>query len=369
MDQLKSILHVVISLEIGGLERFVIDLINATTHNFKHIIVCLDKKGELAKYCNAVEILSLDLKPGLQFQAVLLIIGIIRSRKTDLVHTHNEKAQFYGALAGATARVPVVHTKHGKNCLNLRSRIRNNLVARLCERIVAVSHDAALQCIIDEKIPDRKVLTVLNGVDTEIFSPLLIPDASKPAIKNYHQVPVVGIVARLAIVKDHATLLAASRIIRDAGFDFRLLIVGDGPLRCELEAIAEALGVKDIVIFTGSRQDIPDLMREMDIFVLTSISEGISLTLIEAMAFELPIVATAVGGNPEVIIEGETGFLVRPQDPAALAEKIIILMQNEPLRRQLGMSGRKRAIEHFSLARAAEQYSVLYHSLLHKDDK
>lgn len=365
MNQLPfTILHVVISLETGGLERFVLDLINATASDVRHIVVCLERKGELAASCAAAEVISLDLRPGLQFGAVSRIAEIVKSNHISLIHTHNEKAQFYGTLAGLKTRVPVVHTKHGKNNLDFRSRIRNYLASLLCARVVAVSRDATLQCVRDERIPATKVLTILNGVDTVTFSPGSDSRFYKAALGIDPEVPVIGIVARLAPVKDHATLLAACQILRESGVNFRLLVVGDGPLKHELEARAESLGISDCVIFTGSRRNIPEFMRAMDVFVLSSVSEGISLTLIEAMSCELPVVATAVGGNPEVVLDGETGFLVPAQNPASMAEKIGLLLENPVLRSQFGLKGRQRAEGEFSLSRAAAQYVDLYRTVL-----
>lgn len=146
--------------------------------------------------------------------------------------------------------------------------------------------------------------------------------------------------------------------------DFRLLVVGDGPLRVELVALADSLGLSSKIIFAGARHDIPNLMNAMDIFVLSSLSEGISLTLIEAMACELPVVATNVGGNPEVVVEGETGFLAPPQEPSLIAGRIQELMNNAALRQSFGKCGRLRAVEHFSIKRVGKQYEELYRSVL-----
>jgi glycosyltransferase involved in cell wall biosynthesis len=360
MNQRKIVLHIVISLETGGLERFVIELVNATNAHFVHKIVCL----ELAATCGIVDVICLDMNNGPRFRAVLEICKIIRINKIDLIHTHNEKAQYCGALSGAICRTPVVHTKHGKNVTAIRSLIRNYLLSYLCAKIVAVSEDAALQCINKEKIRPSKVMTILNGVDTDLYSIGRETSSLKASLGISNDIPVIGIIARLAPVKGHATLIATCRILKESGIDFRLLIVGDGPLKTELMTLANSLQLSADVIFAGARFDIPDLLNIMDIFVLSSISEGISLTLIEAMASGLPIIATDVGGNPEVVVSGETGFLVPPKEPVLMAERIQQLLNNEPLRKDLGRKGRLRACEYFSIKRVGQQYEELYCSVL-----
>lgn len=360
------ILHIVISLATGGLEKFVLDLVRANQAQYEHVIVCLEQLGELAD-TSVADSISLNMPPGLRLSVAFELAKIAHEKKAVVIHTHNEKAQFYGALAGLLTRVPVVHTKHGKNSTDWRSVVRNNMAARFCKKVVAVSNDAAVQCVEDEKIPAGKVMTILNGVDLTRFSRVIEHAEARCQLGIDPSVPVIGIVARLALIKDHANLLAACHLIKAANHSFNLLIVGDGPLRSELEQLTASLGLEGCVIFTGSRSDIPELMQAMDVFVLSSRSEGVSLTLIEAMACEIPIVATAVGGNPEVVKEGETGFLVPAQNPVAFAEKIIHLLADPVLRQQFGIAGRQRAETEFSLSRAADQYVKLYHSILHEN--
>jgi sugar transferase (PEP-CTERM/EpsH1 system associated) len=357
-----TILHLVISLETGGLERFVIDLIAANMNMCNQFIVCLEQAGELANNCKS-EVIWLNMPQGIHLGVVWKIAEISRNHCVDIIHTHNEKAQLYGGIAGLLTRVPVVHTKHGKNDTNWRSMLRNNISARLCRKVVAVSRDAAQECIRDEKIPSSKVLTFLNGVDVERFSPGNNREESKRRLGLDEDTLVIGIVARLALVKDHATLFEACRILFESGEEFRLLVVGDGSLRSQLERLTHSLGISKQVIFAGMRDDIPNVMRGMDIFVLSSLSEGISLTLLEAMACCLPVVATAVGGNPEVVIGGETGLLVPPQQPDLLAENLSILIADLQLRQQMGKAGRQRVVNHFSISETAEEYRQLYITL------
>lgn len=360
------VIHVVISLDTGGLERFVVDLIKASSCSYASILVVLERPGAMAPFCDDIEIISLDMNPGFHISAIFMLADIINKRKAILVHTHNEKAQLYGAIASKLVGVPVVHTKHGKNQIVFRTRLRNKIASLFCNVIVAVSADAAEQCIKDEKVCKSKVRTILNGINTELFKSV----SSCNIIRKEFNIPpgmtVIGTVARLAPVKDQATLLEACNILSQKGIDFKLLLIGDGPLRKQLEEQSAAIGFDNTVVFAGMRNDIPALMNVMDIFALSSISEGISLTLLEAMACGLPVVATAVGGNPEVVLDGETGYLVPPQNPDEMAKKLMMLIINKNLRRQMGEKGQERVIANFSLKESAQNYTELYCSVLNK---
>lgn len=360
---LPKVMHLVISLRTGGLERFVIDLVQAQAQDCEPIVVCLEQGGGLIDQCPA-ETIVLDLSPGLHLGAVLDIARIAREKKIQVIHTHNEKAQFYGGLAGLLARVPVVHTKHGKNSTDKRSLIRNNLNARLCKKIITVSKDAGEQCVCDEKIPESKVIIVLNGVDTARFSSRHERGNVKASLGIAPEELVIGHVARMAPVKDQGLLLSACGLLKEQGVHFRLLLVGDGPSRAELERLAHSLGIKGQVIFAGVRHDISNLMQAMDVFVLSSLSEGISLTIVEAMACELPVIATAVGGNPEVVLNGETGYLVQTGDARGLSLRIAELLLDPQLRARFGRNGRIRVESQFSLTRATDQYARVYKDVL-----
>jgi sugar transferase (PEP-CTERM/EpsH1 system associated) len=360
----KTILHIVISFDTGGLERFVLDLIRLSTKHFDHKVVCLERTGDLLTLGHRDDTVCLDMKPGLQFKPIAELCSIIKKERADIVHTHNEKALFYGAISGFICGVPVVHTKHGKNQVTMQARLRNHLLARLCKKVIAVSRDAAIQCIEKEYIPSNKVIVILNGVDIETFTKMGEGELCSKMPRINEGVIVLGIVARLAEVKDHATLFQACRILCEREIDFVLMVVGDGPLKDKLEIFTDSLGLSKKILFLGARRDIPDLMNVMDIFALSSISEGISLTLIEAMACRLPIVTTNVGGNPEVVLEGKTGFLVPPQNAEALADKLEILIKKPELRKRMGDAGRDRAVKNFSMQQAVHNYEMCYRNIL-----
>ena len=301
----------------------------------------------------------LNTLPGLHFSTIIKIKKIIYENSIDIIHTHNQGPQFYGSIAAKFAGKPVIHTKHGQNFSNSSRRdYLDRFSSFLTDIIVTVSDDSRQICNVRQKISQKKLVTVPNGVDTNSFyrfSKKILPQTNKPF--------VIGTVARLSPEKNHACLLVACAHLVDRHVDFRLNIVGDGPLRESLEDQCKELNLEKYVFFAGARNDIPAAMNELDLFVLPSLTEGISLTLLEAMSCELPVVATKVGGTPEVVVDGKTGFLVPSNDPVQLAEVIITCLNSPQSCLEMGRTGRDRVVATFSLVKVAEKYLSLYQEL------
>lgn len=356
-----NVLHIVLGMQVGGLEKFVLDLIDKYPPQIKPFIVCLEGKGELGLQRKQLDIYELSKRQGISLDVIRQLIVFTKSHNIDLIHTHNPSPHFYGSIAGYLTGRPVVHTKHGRNFPKDTKRVWiNKLASFLTDRVVAVSHDAATVCLDVEKIPSSKVSVILNGTDTNLFFP------ARDKIFDRRMPLRIGIVARLSAEKDHVTLLNACKLLANRTNNFHLDVIGGGVLRETLEQTVEALGICPFVTFYGVCHNVPELLRKLDIFVLSSTTEGISLTLLEAMASELPIVATNVGGNPEVVIEGETGYLVPPQNSEEIATKLLCLINDGDLRRQMGVRGRERVISHFSIEETAKKYADLYCSVLTK---
>lgn len=360
-----NVLHIVLGLEIGGLEKFVLDLVRDSQEEVVPQIVCLQKIGALGEKLSGVTITELGVCDGFKFGTVWAIAKLIKNSNADIIHTHNPAPHFYGALAGLLTGVPVVHTKHGRNYPGSRKRVfLNRLSTALTARLVPVSHEAANVSRSIEKIPEKKIHPIWNGVDVRIFS---IGDGRKKylaslGIHEGHQ--VVGIVARLSPEKNHACLLQAFAEIYPELPLARLLIIGDGVLRAQLEAEVRALRLEGGVVFTGARHDVPDLLRECDVFALSSTTEGLPLTVLEAMACGLPVVATDVGGNSEAVRDGETGFLVPSGDHHALAKHLKRLLLDPHLASRMGCAGRQRAEDCFDSRVTARKYAELYRSVI-----
>ncbi|WP_437484461.1 glycosyltransferase [Sorangium sp. So ce1014] len=373
--QPAKVAHVVLSLNVGGLERVVLRLLERTARDrFAPVVCALHEPGALAEELArlGVPLVVLARRPGLDPGLPVRLSAWLRREGIRLVHTHNPGPHLYGALAAGLARAArlpggggprVIHTKHGRNYPKQRRKVLvNRLAAALTDRVVAVSDDARAVALEVERVDPAKVVTILNGVDTDVFRP---GDAGAARARlgvpasGYH----VGCVARLSPEKDHATLLAAFARLREVRPDAHLSLIGDGPLRPALEQQAARLGLGGAVTFTGTRGDVAELLPAFDVFALASLTEGISLTLIEAAAAGVPIVATRVGGNPEILEEGETGLLVAPGAPETLAAALEAVAVRQD-RAAMGMRGRARVVERFGVDRMVRAYEDLYDEVL-----
>jgi sugar transferase (PEP-CTERM/EpsH1 system associated) len=353
------VVHLVTSLNVGGLERVVLDLCRFLDRDrFDPRVLCLREAGSLApRFAElGIPVESLDCPERAKGRTLLRLLRRLRALRPQVVHSHNLSSNFFGAVAGRLARVPLVlHTKHGRGWYphGLRHLAMSRFACWLDDYLIPVSEDSAACARQIERVPAAKLRVIRNGIDLSQF-PVAArrPDAAA-SWRVIH-------VARLNLIKDQPTLLRAARLIADVEPRFHLDIVGDGEARQELQALHLELGLADHVYFLGMRDDVAALLGTADLFVLSSTSEGISLTLLEAMAAGLPVVATDVGGNREVVVAGETGLLVLPSSPPALAEAMLTLLRDPARSWQMGAAGRRRAEEEFDLRRVVARYEELY---------
>lgn len=374
MEPVK-IVHVVLSLNVGGLERVVLELLaHVDRSRFSPVVCALDEPGVLAPRLArlGIPLRLLSREPGLDARLPLRLAQLLREEGARLIHTHNASPHLYGALAAQLARIRwgerrrprIIHTKHGRNDPgSLRKVLVNRIAASLTDRVVAVSEDSASVAVEVERVPRSKVVTIVNGVDTSVFTPSADPRPARERLgvplDGFH----IGCVARLSAVKDHATLVEAFARFRQERPDAHLTLAGDGPERRALEELCARLGVSSAVTFAGERSDIASLLRAFDVFALSSLSEGISLTLLEAAATGLPVVATDVGGNAEVVIQGASGLLVPPRDPERFAAALGEIARRAD-RTAMGARGRERVRQRFSVDRMARAYHDLYAEIL-----
>jgi sugar transferase (PEP-CTERM/EpsH1 system associated) len=350
------VVHVVTTLNVGGLERVVLDLVRRRRQDaFDARVVCLDASGLIADAVGSVGVPVDTIGTGGSVpRRVLRLARRLRQLKPDVLHTHNPQAHVHGALAARLAGVPaVVHTKHGRGILEGRTPV---VVTRLAtawtSRFVAVSQDAARVAMEAERVPAAKVVVIHNGIDVDRYA---APGTRPPATKGR------GItVGRLDPIKDQSTMLRAVRLVVNRMPGFQLDIVGDGPSRAGLVEECAALDLGDRVNFLGYQADVAPYLAAADLFVLSSESEGVPLALLEAMASGLPAVATDVGGLREVIVPGETGRLVPARSPDELARAILDIAADPGERDRMGGAARRRVVDHFNLRTVVARYEELY---------
>lgn len=363
-----NIVHVVESLAVGGLERVVLSLASWQRHRGDTCrIVCLFHEGALAEEARAqgIEVLALNKTPGLDLRALRALRQTLRGARPDVLHTHNAVAHYYAAAAAIGLGIScVINTRHGMGAVRDSRRLDRLYRTALLGTDVAVSVCRAGQDRFVEAgvIPVAKAVVVPNGVvmagidaRTVQFRARLLAELGRPATSL-----VLGTVGRLSPVKDHATLLRAVQQLRLSNRAVELVVVGDGETRTVLEAQARALKIDDCVHFLGMRQDVAQLLPAFDVFVLSSISEGYSLALVEAAAAALPIVATQVGGNADIVAEGRTGLLVPARDAEALAAAVARLADDAGMRQRMGDAGREWALRHGTIDAMGLAYLGLY---------
>jgi sugar transferase (PEP-CTERM/EpsH1 system associated) len=347
------IAHVTLGLDIGGQERLLVEL---ARHNdperFALTFVSLTGRGKLADALEAHggRVIALDEPPGLRPRMIWRLRQLMRRERFDVVHTHDDKPLIYAAPAARLARVPLrIHTHHHGllRQFTWRQRLLVRWAAQLVDPFVCVSHDSARYCAA-EGIAARRLRVIWNGIDLERFA-FHGPQPPGPAV----------VVARLTAEKDVQNLVHAVRQVAEVLPQFRLEIAGDGPCRENLVRLAAELRIGERVRFLGEVRDVPALLARARLFVLPSQSEGISLTILEAMASGLPVVATNVGGNPEVVEPG-TGMLVPPCDPAALAHAIVRVASNPEEALLMGRAARRRVETYFDVRQMVGQYAGLY---------
>jgi sugar transferase (PEP-CTERM/EpsH1 system associated) len=369
----RRLMHVVLNLRVGGLERVVVDLVRSLDRTrYRVEVCCLDEGGDLQREIESLGVPVTVLGMSQVGGGVVLdrLVGLMRAGGIEVVNTHNVLAHKFGALAARCAGVPVVvHTKHGRNFVGRpfehpKIQVYGHLLSWITDRIVAVSDDARDVCRRYELVPPWKLVTIPNGVDVRRFEvavdrPALLLELGIPADAR-----IVGNVARFVPEKDQATLVRALARVLAAMPQAFLLLVGDGPLMDAAARLAQDLGVADRVRLAGRRRDIPPILKLLDVFALSSITEGTSISLLEAMAAGVPVVATAVGGNPALVTHGVTGLLCPSRDPEALAARILEVLRDPARSGALAAAGKARVADAFSVERAAAAYAGLYEDLL-----
>ncbi len=362
-----TVCQVLFSLTMGGAEVLAARLARRLSGSHKTIFCCLDDIGPLGEELRdeGFSVYPLGRRSGLNLRSSNRLASLLRREKVDVIHAHQYGPFFYGATARLLAPRPgLVMTEHGRSFPDPPRRkhfLFNRAVLRRGDRIIAVGEDVRRALIDNEGFPAGRVEVVYNGTDTGSFAESA---RHRESVRREIGVGagdlVLMQVARLDPIKDHATAVRAVGRVAERRGDVRLVIVGDGAEAGPIDELTRSLGLGAHVLRLGTRTDVSRLIGAADVVLLTSRSEGIPLTLLEGMAAGLPVVATRVGGIPEVVVEGETGLLAPVGDVDALAARILRLAEDRDLRGRLGRAGRERARASFDEGRMIAAYDRIY---------
>ncbi|MBL1275786.1 MAG: glycosyltransferase [Ectothiorhodospiraceae bacterium] len=398
------VVHVIYRLAVGGMENGLVNLINRmASHRYRHVIVCMDDFTDFRERLQRddVEVYALHKKPGVDLSAFFRFWRLLRQLRPAIVHTRNLGALEYqipAFLAGVPYRV---QGEHGRDTSDLDGTNRKYLLFRqllnpLVSQYIALSQNLALWLENQAKVSPQRIRQIYNGVDAKTFFPLDVAldvgessddstcDVTHGSIygSTYRSIRakrlpqgfvpenaiIIGTVGRLQVEKDQLTLVRAFIMLLDKverGRErLRLVLVGEGPLREPIQQLLQEADAESLVWMPGSRNDAPALLQCLDIFVLPSLIEGVSNTILEAMATGLPVVATAVGGNPELVEDHKTGRLVPSQQPALMADALREYCQTAQQRQQHGQAGRQRVEQMFSMESMVDGYLAVYDALL-----
>lgn len=356
----------------GGAERVLLSL-SQHLRTWYEVEVGLLKPGWLAAQVQALGLACSVLRArGAGDLAVITALRkLVRTHQISLIHAHEFYMAGVGAIVSRLTGIPLVATVHGKTYYpdKRRRRLLYRLIAAQASKIVPVSQDLATFFCRTTGTPVSRVEVIYNGIDVDVLAGVLRDRELLASVGIPPTAPVVGAVGNLYPVKGHAHLLRAMPAVMTGQPAVHLVVLGRGALHDRLLADAQALGIRDRVHLLGHREDVPRWVASLDVFVLPSLSEGLPLSLLEAMATGRPSVVTAVGGVSEVIEDGVTGFIVPPASPGALAEKTLMLLRDSVLSARIGSAAQARVREHFSTERMTRNYRRMYRMLLHRDQR
>jgi sugar transferase (PEP-CTERM/EpsH1 system associated) len=356
--------HVVLSLAPGGLENGVVNVINGLDPaRFSSSVYCLRERGAFADRLgsNLSNLENLGFSGGFSLPKLLKLARLFKRDHIDVIHTRNAESLLYGYCASRLLRgVPIVHSEHGQTFPEIGIRAHwHRVLAKRSDEMFCVSMTLRADLERYLGIPSEHSRVIYNGVESQQFAKVSLA-VGRTAIGAENGDMVIGCVGRMVAVKNYGLLLESFAGIPDDRV--KLVLVGDGPEREGLIALSRELGISHRTRFLGHREDVATVLSGMNIFVLPSLSEGLSNTLLEAMSAGLPVIATDVGGNSEILTADVEGILIRSGDHLALTNALIRLISDPPLRLGFGQAGRERCQRQFGMQNMIDSYADLYSS-------
>jgi len=371
-SSLPLVVHLIYKLDFGGLETIVLEQVNHMDRSkYRHAIICITDYTDFAKKIEHpdVQLFALHKAPGLSLDTHVKLWKLLRQLRPAILHTYNLSAVEYvlpAMLSGVPARI---NGSHGRDSNDLQgTNKKHNFLRRALlpfyDTYYAVSTDLQVWLRNVIRVPENKNRLIVNGVNTEKFCPPNADAITTRGPKIDSDCFVIGTVGRVQEIKNHLGLvdafIALLALYPEQRAKLRLVIVGDGPLFATVKAKVEEAGIADLVWLPGSRTDIAEIMRAYSIFALSSVAEGMPVTILEAMSCGLPIIATAVGGIPEVVQEGQTGFLVPASNAAEMAAGFARYLENPALIAQHGATARNLIEQKYSMKSMVAAYQQMY---------
>lgn len=363
------IAHVVVSMDVGGLERNVVNQVREADRLGQKVdVICLERPGVLAERVEQLggRVFCMNKAPGLKLGLIPKLRAEFRRLKPDVVHTHQVSGLFYAATAAKLAGVPlIVHTEHGKHYAKRRNNaVLGRIGALNVARFYCLSHDMGDEALNAGVIPKHKLRVIYNGIDLERFREVGDPAALRASLGIPADAPVIGTAGRLNEIKRFDVLIKGFARVKAKMPNAHLVLVGEGDLRDELTALAASLGLGESVHFTGYTTTPQYYHYIFDVFALTSRAEGTPQAVIEAGVAGRPVIASRVGGLPELVEDEQTGLLFPSGDDAALADGLLRILEDRALAQRFGQAGRERVESRYDIKRMVDDYHRDYLEML-----
>jgi len=367
------ILYVIDNLEFGGGERVFLQLASGLKERYQ-IFVAANTGGKLTNELKklGIEFFPIDMTRQIACKPIRQIKHIVRHHEIDVVHSQGARADFFARVAGRIADAShilctVAMPVEGFNVGPIRKRIYrllDQLSGHFVERFIVVSDSLKRTLTEERRIPHQRVVRIYNGIEVDQYRPDLKENASRNQWGIPPAAPLIGAIGRMVWQKGFKYLIRAVPEILEVVPEARFLLVGEGPLRSDLEDLVRKLNVSDRITFTGFRSDIQNLISTIDILVVPSLLEGFPMITLEAMAMARPVVATQIQGITEQIMDGKEGVLIPPRNTDALASAVTQIITDRELSSRLGMAARKRVESSFSVRKMVRETEKVYLSLL-----